>query len=152
MEFQFEVLRVTRKNVLNSIKNLTIDQLNTIPEGFNNNIMWNVVHLIATQQLLVYGLSGQAFKVSKDLINAYRKGTAPSETVTEEQFDEYKKLFFSTIDQMEEDYNNGLFGDNFKTYPTSFGITLEKLEDAITFNNAHEAMHLGNILSMKKLV
>jgi hypothetical protein len=34
-----------------------LDQLNTIPEGFNNNLIWNIGHIIVSQQLLVYKLS-----------------------------------------------------------------------------------------------
>jgi hypothetical protein len=30
----------------------------TIPEGFNNNLIWNIGHIIVSQQLLVYKLSG----------------------------------------------------------------------------------------------
>jgi len=40
------------------IEDFSLEELNKIPEGFNNNIIWNIAHVIATQQALVYGLSG----------------------------------------------------------------------------------------------
>ena len=60
MDQEFEILLITRKNLLNSIKDLSIDELTKIPNGFNNNIIWNAGHNLATQQLLVYKLSGQS--------------------------------------------------------------------------------------------
>ena len=43
MKKQFDTLRITRNNILKDIKALTLDQLNEIPKGFNNNIAWNLV-------------------------------------------------------------------------------------------------------------
>lgn len=37
----------------------TIEQLNKVPDGFNSNIIWNVAHLIASQQNLCYMKAGQ---------------------------------------------------------------------------------------------
>jgi hypothetical protein len=152
MRYSFEILRITRNNILKSIENLTLEQLNHIPTGFNNNIIWNVIHLVATQQLLVYGLSGVPFAVAKELVDAYKKGTAPSTPLSAEQVMAYKSLLISTIDQMEQDYENGVFGNGYQTYTTSFNITLKKVEDAIEFNNVHEAMHYGAIKSLMNLV
>jgi len=32
----------------------SLEQLNKIPEGFNNNLIWNIAHCVVTQQLLCY--------------------------------------------------------------------------------------------------
>ncbi|PHO01645.1 damage-inducible protein DinB, partial [Rhodobacteraceae bacterium 4F10] len=58
MNKQFEVLKRSRDLVLKRIEGLSLEQLHIIPEGFNNNIAWNVAHLVVTQQLLHYKLSG----------------------------------------------------------------------------------------------
>ena len=54
-------------------------------------------------------------------------------------------------DKLEEDYNNGVF-TSYKEYPTSTGFVLDSMDTAITFNNFHESLHLGVIMSIKKLV
>ena len=51
---QFEILKLTRQYLLNDIKDLTVEQLNEVPAGFNNNIIWNVAHMLATQQGICY--------------------------------------------------------------------------------------------------
>ena len=50
MNDQIETIRKTRSFLLDYIKELNIEQLNKIPAGFNNNIAWNLGHLVAAQQ------------------------------------------------------------------------------------------------------
>ena len=48
-----------------------------IPDGFNNNIYWNIAHCVATQQLLCYYLSGNPFRIDKYWVDTYKKGHLP---------------------------------------------------------------------------
>jgi len=41
----FNTLRQTRKNILSVIEAYDKEQLNYIPEGFNNNLIWNLGRL-----------------------------------------------------------------------------------------------------------
>ena len=58
MKIQFDVLRKSRDLVLKELEGLTLEQIHTIPTGFKNNIAWNLAHIVITQQLLHYKLSG----------------------------------------------------------------------------------------------
>lgn len=151
MQSQFDILRATRANALKTIDGFSIEQLNQIPEGFKNNLIWHLGHMVVTQQLLVYKFSGLPMHVSDDWIAKYKKGTKPEAEISYEEFEAIKSKLISTIDQMKTDFEKGIFKE-FKTYPTSYGYTLTSAGDAIAFNNVHEAMHLGNLISMKKLV
>ena len=151
MTIQISVLKKSRELVLKTIDGLTLEQLHTIPAGFKNNIAWNVAHLVVTQQLLHYKLSGLNCLAPDDLIEKYRKGTFPTETFTEEEFEEVKELLIGLPDTLEEDFEAGIF-ENYTEYPTSTGYVLDSIERAISFNNFHEGIHLGIILSLKKLV
>lgn len=151
MKTQFDILRKVRELIAKSIKGLTLDQLHIIPEGFKNNIAWNVAHVVVTQQLLHYRLSGKDCLISDELIDANRKGTSPSERFTQEQFDEILKLLDALPNKLEEDFNKGIFTE-YKEYPTSTGFVLDSMDSAIAFNNMHESLHLGVIMSLKKLV
>ena len=151
MKTQFNILRKGREIVLKYIDGLSLEQLHTIPEGFNNNIAWNVAHLVVTQQLLHYRMSGKDCLISDELIDANKKGTKPTDQFTQAEFDEVLELFSALPDTLEEDYNAGIFTD-YKEYPTSTGFVLDSIETAIAFNNFHEALHLGVIMSLKKLV
>ena len=151
MKTQFDILKTSRQLTLRVIKNLTLEQLHVIPEGFKNNIAWNVAHLVVTQQLLHYKLSGLDCLAPDELIEFYKKGTAPTETFTQEEFDEVIDLFAGLPDTLEEDFNEGIF-QNYNAYQTSTGLVLDSLDTAIHFNNYHEGIHLGVILAIKKFV
>ncbi len=144
-------LQTIRKVIVKLTSDLTPEQLLYIPTGFKNNILWNMAHLVVTQQLLHYGLSNQPMLVSDDLVSGNRKGSSPSDWVETPDVEEIKTQLVSLPKELEKDYQNGLFS-TFTEYPTSAGITLKTIEDAIIFNNFHEGLHMGTIMAMRKLI
>jgi len=151
MNIQFDLLRTSRALVLKELEGLTLDQIHAIPAGFKNNIAWNVAHLVVTQQLLNYKLAGLNCLCPEDLIETHKKGTSPTITFTEEEFEEVKDLLLGLPDTLQEDYEAGIF-ENFAEYPTSTGFVLTTIESAIAFNNFHEGIHYGIIRSIKKFL
>lgn len=151
MNQTFDITRTSRKMIAPFLENYTLEQLNTIPDGFSNNLIWNIAHIVVTQQLLVYKLSGLSANVSDEMIEKYRKGTKPEHIVTQAEVDEIKALLFTTIDQMELDFENKIF-NNFDEYPTSTGFVLKSAKEAMIFNNFHEGLHLGILMSIRKFV
>lgn len=148
---RFDTLLKGRQLMLKVIENLTIDELNAIPEGFKNNIAWNIAHLMVSQQLLCYRLSGIACEVSEEMIESFRKGSAPNYKVSESEFETIKSQFLKLPEKLDVDYKDGIF-INYGEYTTSVNVTLSNIEEAIDFNLFHEGIHLGIILQLKKLV
>ncbi|HEY6142322.1 MAG TPA: DinB family protein [Flavobacterium sp.] len=151
MNQTLNVNTTSRTMISKFLENHTLEQLNKIPEGFNNNLIWNIAHVIVTQQLLVYKLSGLPVMVSDEIIEKYKKGTKPEQEATQAEVDEIKSLLFKTIEKTKEDFNNGLF-KNYNEYPTSTGFILTSAEGAMNFNNFHEGLHIGVMMSIRKLV
>jgi hypothetical protein len=151
MSSVFETQQTIREILLKILDNHSLEQLNKIPEGFNNNIIWNVAHCVAAQQTLVYKLSGLPTTVSEDFILKYRKGTKPEEDVSEEEVNEIRAFLLSTFEKTKNDFQSGLFVD-YNEYTTSMGFTLKNVQDALDFNNYHEGIHTGIAMSLKKLV
>nr|WP_315157204.1 DinB family protein [uncultured Flavobacterium sp.] len=151
MQDTFEVNRTSRKMLSSYFENYTLEQLNKIPEGFSNNLIWNIAHVVVTQQILVYKLSGLPMSVSDEMVELYRKGTKPERDVTQAEADEIKALLFKTVDQAEADYNSGIFV-NYQEYPTSTGFVLQSAKGALEFNNFHEGLHIGIMMSIRKFI
>lgn len=151
MQKHFDILIKTRQLILKITENLTMEQLNKIPQGFKNNIAWNIAHLTVTQQLLCYKLSGLNCLVSEEMIANFQKGTAPNQPISKEEFEAIIGQFLRLPLQLEEDYNKGIF-KNYSEYKTSVNITLNSVEDAIMFNTYHEGIHLGIMLQLMKFV
>ena len=151
MNFAFEIIHKNRKILYTFLKEAPLEYLNKIPEGFNNNIFWNIAHVVVTQELLVYNLSGLPMIVSDNLVSKYRKGTSPESNATQEQVDELKTLLFSTYERLVDDYEKGVFKD-YSPYTTSTNTTINNLEEAINFNLFHEGIHLGYVLALKRVL
>jgi len=149
MDWSFDIAIKNRKLLEGFIDDHTLEELNKVPEGFNNSIIWNIAHTIVTQQLLVYNLSGLPMNVSNDMVDAYRKGTRTENDLSQSEVDVIKGLLFSTIKKTQEDYKNKLF-QTYNRYTVSTKSTLSNVEEAIEFNNFHEGIHLGYILALRK--
>ena len=118
MKTHLNILRATRKNILKAIDGLSLEALNTIPKGFNNNIIWNATHVVVTQQLLCYKLSGNKMRLPDGIVAAYKKGSEPSDPVSAEHVAQTIAWLSDSIDWLEEDLEQGIFKD-YKTYPPS---------------------------------
>ena len=151
MNTTFDITRTSRRMIAPFLENYTLEQLNTIPEGFNNNLIWNIAHIVVTQQLLVYKLAGLPMMVSDELVERYKKGTKTEHQATQEEVDEIFTLLHTTIEQTEKDIEKNLF-QNYNEYPTSTGFVLKSNIDSMTFNNFHEGLHIGVMMSIRKLV
>ncbi len=151
MKNQLEFTLQNRKNLHYILNNTSKEDLLKIPDGFRNNIWWNIVHVIVTQQLLVYKLSGQPMRIPEEFVDKFKKGTVPDGTTTEEEMKTITNLLVSTVQRTQEDFEAGLF-KNYHEYTTSAKVTLRNIEDAISFNLFHEGLHLGSILALRKMV
>lgn len=152
MDFTFQILNNTRAIFNKIIDANSLAELNRIPKGFNNNIIWNIGHIVVTEQLLAYKLSGLQPMISEELINKYRKDSKPNGDVTQEDVNQIQALLFSTIKRTQEDYNNGVF-KTYNTYTVSTtGNTLTNVEEALKFVLVHEGIHYGYVLALLKAI
>jgi hypothetical protein len=151
MEKQFDILRKTRSHLLHFISDLTIEELNEIPAGFNNNIIWNVGHLLASQQGLCYLRSGNKPVIDEKYFLKYKPDTKPEGFISSAELEDIKQLFLSVIDQLESDYGDSLFA-NYTPWTNRYGIEINSIEDVVKFVLFHEGLHLGYVMALKRLV
>ncbi len=151
MEQLFIITRQNRKILFNYLNNTPLELLTRIPQGYNNNIWWNIAHVMVTQQKLVYGRCELPLNLSEKWIAGYQKGTTPQGNPTAAERAELGTLLFSTVEQTEKDYQNNRF-QHFNSYMTSPKVPLNSVEDAIAFNVFHEGLHLGSIMALARAV
>lgn len=152
MHFSLDILPNTRKSLSRIIESSSLEDLNKIPKGFNNNIIWNIGHIVVIQQLLAYKLSGLPLMLSDDLVNKYKKDSIPDGLATQADVDEIKSLLFTTIDKTIVDSRNNVF-KNFNEYTVSTtGNTLTNIDEAFEFILFHEGIHLGYILALLRAI
>jgi hypothetical protein len=151
MNRHFDLLSVTRSNMVKLLSSVSEEQLFVIPKGFNNSIIWNAGHSLNSQQKLIYGLAGAPMRIPDSFSAFFSKGTSPSEWTSRPDVKQVKELLVDTAAYLREDYAKGIF-KSYKEYPTSYGFELKSVDDAIIFNNVHESLHLGSMMALKKLV
>ena len=111
MNTHFQNHRAVRKNLLKILQNTSQKDLVTIPDGFNNNIYWNIAHCVATQQLLCYYLSGNPFRIDKYWVENYKKGTLANLNVSESEVEDLGFLLIETSKILMKDYDDDFFTD-----------------------------------------
>lgn len=154
MDRKIDKIKKVRQFILEQITGLSDEQLNKIPAGFTNNIIWNLAHLICAQQSICYLRAGQQVIVPDKFITPFFTNTKPERILEYDEIQEIKRLFLSTIDQLQLDFESGMFS-SYTPSPNIlriYGIDVHSIEDALEFVLYHEGYHSGSILALKKLV
>ena len=150
MNDQVETIKKIRFFLVNTIKDLTTEQLNKVPVGFNNNIIWNLAHLTAAFQGVCYSRAGLKPAVDENFIMPFKPGTKPERYFSQDEIETIKRLLFSSLDLFKEDYENNRFA-NYVGWTTRYGVELSNIDDALLFLQYHEGLHSGYIQALKRL-
>ena len=127
---QLDKIIIFRQFLLNGIDGLSAKQMNDIPAGFSNNIIWNLGHILAATQAICYRPIG------------------------EEEVAVISGLLISTMHALQSDYERRHF-DNYtpsENIQRVYGIELHTIDDAIDFLLYHDGYHAGKISTLKQLV
>jgi uncharacterized damage-inducible protein DinB len=146
---QLDTIKQPRLMILSILEKYTHEQLNTNPAGFNNNIAWNLGHMLAAQLGICYKRAG--LEVDESFYQTYKPESKPEGPITQQQLDEIKEKLISSLDQLEQDLRAGLF-TNYPSWTTRYGVVISNIDDAISFLPFHEGLHVGYIMSLRKLV
>lgn len=151
MDFLLDIAKQTRLNFIQLMDGLTTEQLNVIPQGYNNNIAWNFNHIVAAQQILCYIRGNVDTAMPLDKVTKYQKGSSPEGIISEEELNYYKEQAFTLLETLKADVDAGLFS-NYGAVTTMFGVTLNNVNDAIAYFVTHDNLHYGYALSLRRAV
>lgn len=147
---QNEMLKAIRGFMLKTTVELTDDQLLKTPEGFNNNILWNLGHVVSSHQGIVYARQGLDKYTDEEFTNNFKNGTSPKDWSSTPDIEQVKALMVELPEKFETDVAAGKFA-NYESWEI-VGKTIETCEQAENFNNFHEGVHYGSILALKKFI
>jgi uncharacterized damage-inducible protein DinB len=152
MDNVFKVLQKSREAIAQATKGLPLELLNKIPEGFNNNVIWNLGHIVSVQQLLIYGLSKTPFVVDSFIIDNFKNKSKPERPYTSEEVELIFSSLETSIVQMQKDYNDKKFGVPTPFMSKSMNTTFDTIEEIMTFNIFHEGLHTGVVQKYLQLL
>lgn len=136
-----------RRLTLRTVKSVTENEANIIPEGFRNNILWNLGHVYFDQYLWLQYLTGEIMPYHEDYVKLFKNGTNPSQW----EYDPPSKEIL--LQQLEEQtkYIREVFQDRLDDpFPKKSGM--KTVRHVLVRTLMHESMHLNTIKSYKKLI
>lgn len=147
-EVLFEQLRTYRSELLGLVEGVSEAEADKIPEGFNNNIRWNLGHVCLDQYLWIQVLAKEEQPIPSSYHKWFGFGTNPSHFTEEtpglqelvERLKEQPKV-------IQEKYQNRL-EEEFA--PTEMGM--HTLEQVLIRTIFHEGIHLGAIQALKRRI
>lgn len=145
-----DVLIASRKRMADRLQDLTPEQWFTQPDGFANNVAWNVGHLALAQQYLCYGLAEVPFAMPKEQMETmnplYGGGTSPADWSGNPDTDELLHWLVEMPQKLAADIAAGKF-DNFVPPEPTEGRFLQpnSTMHIMLFNHYHEGLHAGTI-------
>jgi hypothetical protein len=142
--------RIARGYMRQRIDGMSDGELLRIPTGAENNVLWNVGHVVLSHYRLVYRPSGATVPVPEHWNDWFLPGTspanwgrnAPSAGDVLDQFD-------AQFDRIEADHAQGLFA-TYKPFELKSGSRLGSVEEAMAFNLMHEGIHIGAVIALKQ--
>lgn len=143
---------VLRQAIVGILKSFPEGRLDQIPPTWNNSARWHAGHLVLTPCLLTHGIAKEPLPVPEGFRQWFAKGTSPAswgnDTVPgcAELIDQIlpitSQLFETFRDRMEDPFP--------EPYTTSVGVTLRNPGQALQFSFAHDGIHLGMLLALKR--
>lgn len=146
-------IRIIRQQMRTILEECTSKQITMIPNGFANNLYWQVGHVVVSHASLLYRRCGQQIPVEDSYIGYFGKGSSP------DNFDSDIPLtqrllteLFSVIDQTETDMPKLLELKYPEAITVSSGHTLDSFQTALLALPFHDAYHLGTMKLLRKFV
>lgn len=144
----FEAARARTLQAAKKVKEEYADFADTIPEGFNNNVRWNLGHVVTTADQLLSFPAGEKPLLPKPYHKSFANGTSPKnwneETPT---LDEIIQALEEQPKQLKEKYAGRLFDPLPKPFKL-VDVEFKTLGDILGFNLFHEGLHTGQIHTM----
>ena len=144
---QIEAIRENRAVLLEQLEGLTTGQLNQIVKGFNNNIVWNLGHMITVQQGICYKNAGLSMLIRDDFWHRFKPGSVPQGMISADEIASIKQMLIITLDQLETDYKKQIFRQ-YTSWVTRLGVEVASIDDGIKFLRFHEGLHSGVIAAL----
>ncbi|MEK3732386.1 DinB family protein [Paenibacillus sp. FSL M8-0334] len=147
-EVLFEQLHTYRKVLLDVVEDVSEAEAEIVPDGFNNNIRWNLGHVLLDQYLWIRVLTKEDMPVPMSFNQWFGYGTNPSNFTDETpSFSELISLLQEQPRFIEQQYRDRLEED---FPPTDMGM--HTLEQVLVRTIFHEGLHMGALLAIKNQI
>lgn len=150
-KFIFDQVSFVRQATLKAVENLSESQISVVPEGFNNNILWNLGHIYLVQERFVYQIPQKAAQIPNGFLELFGQGTKPSEwNVQPPALSEVLQVLKEQPTRIKEMLKDHLRDELPKPFTLPSGLTFNTIGELLTFSMYHEGMHVQTIKMLKR--
>lgn len=142
----FSQIEFNRSRTLALAAELSEEQADTIPPGFNNNIRWHLGHILTTQERLSLHFIEEPLGLPESLTSLFLNGTKPADWQTAPpDLPTLLKLLEEQPGRIRERLQ-GRLGEKLAIPFKEF----TRLEEVAVYSIGHEATHAGYMMALKK--
>lgn len=151
--YLFKQLEFARGQTLMVLDGITENMAVQIPQKFRNHILWQAGHIYVAQERLTFSTQGLAAQLPKSYMAMFAPGTSPlTWTETPPTLSEVKDLLREQPQRIEQALRDRIGEIAPSPYTTSTGLTLETVDEFLSFSFYHEGMHFNSIKHYKMLL
>ncbi|GGH21736.1 DinB family protein [Paenibacillus segetis] len=153
--FLFKQIAFVRAQILKLLDDVSEEMADQIPEGFRNNIHWNLGHIYIILERFAFHFLNLPEQLPDGFKEQFAIGSSPlttPDTVPVPSFQELKILLQEQPERIRVALAQRLQEKIDPPYTTSSGMTLETPEQFLIFGIYHEAQHLNTIKYYKKVL
>ena len=147
----FKTFAITRHHLVRELKDLSHEQLLTIPDGREDNILWNLGHVTCSLARLTYARAGRPLPLPEEWLGLMGKDTRATDWTSPPDIEEVLLRFRALPPHIEADYKAGKF-TTYEPLQITPQHTIDTIEEAIAFHCFHEGLHIGYVLTLKQLL
>jgi uncharacterized damage-inducible protein DinB len=148
-EFLFISRELTRNRLIKLAESCPADKRIVIPVGFNNNVLWNLGHILTATDGVMYLFTGQNRQLPESYRGLFGNGTKPAD------WPEDMPAWDTIIAQLQEQsvQLRTDFGGKMDQAAVPENFTkAETVDELLQYALVHEANHIGVINAMLKLL
>src|SRR5690625_6185138 len=149
-EIIFRFMDTVRDHTIKKVKEIPENKADIIPRGFNNNIRWNIGHLLFVQDRLVFSLLGKPMGIPKYYKFLFAPGTKPADwQFPAPSIEDLVKELESQKDRI-RGYLTGRLNEKLdEPFTSGLGLTFYTVGAALQFTFYHEGIHMEDIKRIK---
>ncbi|GIP53825.1 DinB family protein [Paenibacillus vini] len=153
-QFLFNQLAFVRGQTLKLMEGVTEELADRIPEGFRNNIRWNLGHIYVVCERFAFKQLNLPQQLPNGFSEQFENGSSPLNWPASFQvptLPELETLLKEQQERIRTALGHRLQDKIVPPYTTSAGMVLETPEQFLSFNLYHEGMHLS-VIKLYKVI
>lgn len=148
----FDQLAFVRSLCLQVVQDVSEQEADIIPDGFNNNIRWNLGHVYLVQEMLAFSTAGEEAKLPEGFKTWFSMGTKPGDwEQAPPTLPELCQLLTEQTESIAETFAGRL--DEASVHPKNIrNLSLQTIGEFLSFSIYHEGTHSQTMKMYKLLI